>query len=251
MKRPSGYGRLSRRRGRDSDITVRLLSAFKTLISDGKFLPGAKLPPERELARRFGVNRSSLRQAVKVMQLMGVVSQRVGDGTYLNNDAAQVLREPLEFLILLADISDEELFDARVIVESELAACAAERATAEDLAALRKAIRDLEVSTSDEARIDADLAFHEAIFKASGNRVCRLISTVIQRAVLMSMTRIVKRAAVARPLSFHRAIYSAIYDRKADEARRQMAEHILDARLQLLNADTAQREVGPLPASRR
>jgi GntR family transcriptional repressor for pyruvate dehydrogenase complex len=63
------------------DITAKLLESFKTLISDGTFVPGCKLPQERELARQFGVNRSSLRQALKVLQLMGVLSQRVGDGT--------------------------------------------------------------------------------------------------------------------------------------------------------------------------
>lgn len=77
-----------------SDITVRLVARFKDLIAKGAFLPGHKLPPERQLARRFGVNRSSLRQALKVLQLMGVLRQRVGDGTYLGTDAQGVLRGP-------------------------------------------------------------------------------------------------------------------------------------------------------------
>ena len=230
------------------DITAKLLASFKGLISDGTFVPGCKLPPERELARRFGVNRSSLRQALKVLQLMGVLSQRVGDGTYLSNDAANVLREPIEFLILMGDISDEELFDARMIVESELAARAAERATVQDLRTLQRAIDDMEASTSDEARIEADLAFHEAIFEASGNRVCRLIFTVIHRAILLSMSKIVRRATVRRPLSYHQAIYTAIYERKADEARRQMTDHLLDARSMLTLGSAKRAKAGPLTA---
>lgn len=222
------------------DITAKLIASFKGLIAEGTFVPGCKLPPERELARRFGVNRSSLRQALKVLQLLGVLSQHVGDGTYLSANAANVLREPIEFLILMGDISDEELFDARLIVESELAARAAQRATNQDLATLKKAISDMESSASDQTRIDADLAFHEAIFQASGNRVCRLIFTVIHRAILLSMSRIVNRANVQRPLSFHKAIYEAIYRREEDEARRQMVEHLLDAKAMLLSSYGAQ-----------
>jgi GntR family transcriptional repressor for pyruvate dehydrogenase complex len=228
------------------DITAKLLASFKNLISDGTFAPGCKLPPERELARRFGVNRSSLRQALKVLQLMGVLSQRVGDGTYLSGDAAHVLREPIEFLILMGDISDEELFDARMIVESELAARAAERATTQDLKALRKAIDEMDASRSDQARIEADLAFHEAIFQASGNRVCRLIFTVIHRAILRSMSHVVTRAAVKRPLSYHRAIYAAINERNPDEARRQMTEHIVDAKSMLFPPSSRRATFAPL-----
>jgi GntR family transcriptional regulator, transcriptional repressor for pyruvate dehydrogenase complex len=221
----------------NKEITVQLISSFKSLISEGKFVPGCKLPPERELAKRFGVNRSSLRQALKVLQLMGVLSQRVGDGTYLNSDAANILHEPIEFLIIMGDLSHEELFEARLIVESELAARAAERATSHDLADLRRAIADLEKSQTDQSRIDADLAFHEAIFRASGNRVCHMIFTVIHRAILVSMARIAKRVDVEHPLKFHKAIYSAIYERKPDEARRRMVEHLLDAKSLLIRAD--------------
>lgn len=233
-----------RRRESTGDITAKLLASFKSLISAGTFVPGCKLPPERELARQFGVNRSSLRQALKVLQLMGVLSQRVGDGTYLSADAANVLREPIEFLILMGDISDEELFDARIIVESELASRAAERATMQDMKALRRAIEAMEASRSDQARIEADLAFHEAIFQASGNRVCRLIFTVIHRAILLSMSKIVTRAAVKQPLSYHQAIYQAIHDRNPSEARRQMTEHLLDAKSMLASPQAAQSRAG-------
>jgi len=231
MRKPTNRGR-SDQLG-NGDITTKLISSIKGLISKGVLVPGCKLPPERELARRFGVNRSSLRQALKVLQLMGVLYQRVGDGTYLHSNAANILHEPMEFLILMGDISHEELFEARLIVESELAARAAERATTGDLAALRRAIADMENSQSEEARIDADVAFHEAIFRASGNRVCQLIFTVIHRAILMSMAQISKRVDLEHPLAFHKAIYSAIYERSPEEARRLMAEHLVDAKSQL------------------
>src|SRR5215210_4551406 len=93
---------------RKQDVTVRLITIFKQLIAEGVLKPGGRVPAERELAENFGVSRSSLRQALKVLEIMGVISQRVGDGTYVNSDASSLLGEPLEFLILLDGISFHE-----------------------------------------------------------------------------------------------------------------------------------------------
>src|SRR5690348_10875458 len=90
------------------DVTVKLIGVFKKLIGEGALSPGARLPAERDLAEKFGVSRSSLRQALKVLEIMGVISQRVGDGTYLNSGAHRILAEPMEFLILLDGISFHE-----------------------------------------------------------------------------------------------------------------------------------------------
>jgi GntR family transcriptional repressor for pyruvate dehydrogenase complex len=211
------------------DITTKLISRFKALIADRVLVPGCKLPPERILAQKFGVNRSSLRQALKVLEIMGVIWQRIGDGTYLNVSAASILGEPIDFLILLDGISRSELFEARKIVEPELAARAAERATAEDLSALRRALVDMEKSKTLQARLEADLAFHEAIFKASGNRVCQLVFAVIHRAVFLSMERDSHVVGKKHPLAFHKAIYAAIHKRNSEEARHKMTEHLVDA----------------------
>src|SRR4051794_8679636 len=97
--------------GLKADVTVKLIAVFKQLIAEGSLLPGSRLPPERELAGNFGVSRSSLRQALKVLEIMGVISQRVGDGTYLNSGANAILGEPMHFLILLDGISFHELME--------------------------------------------------------------------------------------------------------------------------------------------
>jgi GntR family transcriptional repressor for pyruvate dehydrogenase complex len=220
----------SRRIAGDTRVTAKLIANIKLLISRGEILPGSKFPPERELARGFGVNRASLRQALKVLEIMGVLTQRVGDGTYLSPSAELILKEPLDFLILLDDLSHHELFETRMIVEPELAARAAERATAEDLAGLRHAIMAMERSRTNQARLEADVDFHKCIFRASGNRICHLLFNVIHRTVLTSMSQLSRRVTVDRPLAFHKKIYSAIRDRDPEAARRNMLEHIMDAR---------------------
>ena len=228
-----------RRQVTDNRVTARLVSQIKQQILSGTLVPGSKLPPERELAKSFGVNRGSLRQVLKVLEIMGVLSQKVGDGTYLNDSAETILDEPIDFLVLLDDLSHHELFETRLMVEPELAARAAERCTTEDLAALRKAIAALEHCRTTKERLEADMAFHECIFRAAGNRICHLLFRVVHRTLLTSMHHLAGRVELERPLSYHRAIYTAIYDRDPEAARRKMQEHILDAKALLNRRSTS------------
>jgi GntR family transcriptional repressor for pyruvate dehydrogenase complex len=222
------------------DVTVRLLAAFKSLISDGTLLPGSRLPAERDLADQFQVSRSSLRQALKALEIMGVVSQRVGDGTYVNT-APALLSEPMEFLILLNSISFEELMEARIIVEPELAARAATRATDEDLATLRREMTAMKESGASHSSItEHDLLFHQAIFRAAGNRVCSILFSVVHQSLhdLIELTS--RLVAVEHTVRLHQRIYSAIRRRDPEEARRRMAEHLLDAKELVTRANSQQ-----------
>jgi GntR family transcriptional regulator, transcriptional repressor for pyruvate dehydrogenase complex len=223
----------------DVRITAKLISRIKGLIATGAISPGSKFPPERELAKDFGVNRASVRQALKVLEIMGVLTQRVGDGTYLSSTAESILNEPIDFLVLLDDLSHHELFETRLIVEPELTARAAERATAEDLSSLRNAIFAMERSKNNRERLDADLAFHDAIFRASGNRICHLLFRGIHRTLLTSMGQLSQRVSMEQPLMFHRRIYAAIRDRNPDEAKKAMHEHIVDAGTLLARSRTS------------
>jgi GntR family transcriptional regulator, transcriptional repressor for pyruvate dehydrogenase complex len=214
----------------DGRVTARLISRIKSMIADGTLTPGTKFPPERDLAIKFSANRTSVRQALKVLEIMGVLTQRVGDGTYLSNSAETILNEPLDFLVLLDDLSHHELFETRLIVEPELTARAAQRATAEDIAALRSAVSAMEKSKNTKERLTADMAFHDAVFRASGNRICQLLFKQIHRTVLTSMSHLSNRVSLEQPLMYHRRIYKAIRERDAEGARQAMREHILDAR---------------------
>jgi GntR family transcriptional repressor for pyruvate dehydrogenase complex len=213
------------------DLTAKLLTRFKELLQNGSLAPGTKLPSERDLARRFNVSRSSLRQAFKMLDMMGVLNQRVGDGTYLNLNASSILAEPMEFLLLLDGISFHELYEARLVVEPEIASRAAERATAADVEVLRAALNGMESSLSDMHRfIELDVGFHEAIFRASGNRVFVLMFSGIQRFLLTGIARTSPLVDFSHTLRFHRRIFSAINKRQPEEARRAMADHLVDAR---------------------
>ena len=227
------------------DITARLITAFKEMIADGTVIPGQKLPPERDLAQSFGVARSSLRQALKVLEIMGVISQRVGDGTYLNTGAAAILGEPMEFLILLDGITFHELMEARLIVEPELTARAAARATTEDIAELRGVLKGMEEASGDHERfVELDLLFHHTIFRIAANRVCGLMFTVVHQSLAKLIHLTSQVVPAEHTLALHRRIFHAIRKRDAEEARRRMTEHLNDARGLLLRAAEEQASEG-------
>lgn len=212
------------------DVTHLLILRFQQMLSDGVLTPGTKLPSERELATHFKVARSSLRQALKVLEIMGVITQKVGDGSYLNRDASSVLSVPMEFLFLLDDTSIRELTELRFMIEPALAAKAAERANSDDIALLRQSITDLEHSDCDRVKLVAsDLLFHRAIFQASGNRLTGRLFYTIHRAMLNMIMVTSQLVDLEHTLAFHKPILAAIEQRDAQLASRLMTAHLTDA----------------------
>lgn len=212
------------------DVTHLLILRFQQMMSDGVLRPGTKLPPERELADYFKVARSSLRPALKVLEIMGVIQQKVGDGSYLNRDASSVLAVPMEFLFLLDDTSVQELTELRFLMEPALAAKAAERANSNDIALLRQSIADLENSKKDRVKLVAsDLLFHRAIFQASGNRLTGRLFHTIHRAMLNMMMVTSQLVDLEHTVAFHKPICAAIEQRNAELAAKLMTAHLTDA----------------------
>lgn len=230
----------SRRRSSTAD----LLDQFLKLIADGTVTRGGRLPSERELATRFGVSRSTLRHLMKVLETVGVISQKVGDGSYLNPDASNILNVPFSFVILLDGISLLELFDARLAIEPEFAAKAAERASNSALDHIRQTLSQMLTNTA-----EADTAFHTAVCRAAGNRVGQRMFEAIQEALEQGMQVTAKLAPPERALNFHTNIYSAIHLRHPVQARQKMIEHLSDAQGVLLKACLEGRIPGQLGAT--
>lgn len=212
------------------DVTHLLILRFQQMMSTGVLRPGTKLPPERELAAHFKVARSSLRPALKVLEIMGVIQQRVGDGSYLNRDASSVLTVPMEFLFLLDGTSVQELTELRFLMEPSLAAKAAERANSDDIAVLRQSIEDLEASEGDRVKLVAsDLLFHRAIFEASGNSLTSRLFHTIHRAMLNMIMVTSQLVDLEHTVAFHKPILAAIEQRNAELASKLMTAHLTDA----------------------
>jgi GntR family transcriptional repressor for pyruvate dehydrogenase complex len=169
---------------------------------------------------------------------MGIVYQRVGDGTYLTQDASTTLRVPLDFLILVDGITFQELFEARRIVEPELAARAALRRTDDDVADLAKALGLMKANPQMrvEELAEQDLHFHEIIWRASGNRVCQRMFSSLHRAISRSLSVTTLLREEGNPIREHDQVFLAIQAGDADAARQRMFEHLQQGERTLLKA---------------
>jgi DNA-binding FadR family transcriptional regulator len=221
--RPIAFGTVSR-----STVPDQIAARLIALITDRQLTAGDRLPPERELAATMQVSRSSLREALRALAMVGVVEMRHGDGTYLTSlDTDQLLR-PVSLVLSLSDSSLAELFEARKLVEPGLAALAAHRISAPEAAELCSRADATAAALDDaEAFMWADIELHALIAKAARNAVlCRLLDSIASLGI--ASRRRTGRLAAVREQSArdHREIAAAIAARDADAAQAAMLRHL-------------------------
>ena len=201
-------------------------------IVGGAFAPGAPLPTEPDLAQRFGVSRTVVREAVRVLASMGLVAVRQGSGMRVQPVDGWDQLDPLLIFEQVRRGRDEalldELIETRRVLEPEIAALAAQRRTAPDLRVLGAALDGMEQAHEDaEAYTRQDIVFHDAILAAARNRLLREALRPVAGVLREGRFIAVRRAGVIeRSLSSHRTIHAAIRVQDADEAREAMRRHI-------------------------
>jgi GntR family transcriptional repressor for pyruvate dehydrogenase complex len=213
---------------RSQGLTESLVVHLKDCVLRGVLRPGERLPPERELSAILGVSRSSLRQALKSLQVMNVLDVRQGSGNYLSNSAERILREPVNLLVPLRGVSYFELFEARRAMEAEAAACAATRATPEDINRIAHHLNLMREAKNDpEETVKHDTAFHRRIAMASGNSVFLwfqdLVHHVLREAMLQYFHKVNRDALI----SDHERILNAIRQEDPAAARTAMLKHLV------------------------
>ena len=200
-----------------------------------KLQPGDKLPAERELAEMFGVSRSSIRDAIRSLELVGLVEPRQGAGTVVREVSAESLVNPLTIVLARQQIS--ELLDFRKMLEPPLAARAATHASVEDVTEMEEILRRQDDKLRrGELAIEEDSEFHYNVAMASDNSVVLKVLDV-----LMDLLRETRERALqveGRPqksLAGHRRILMAIKRRDPAAAEDAMRRHIQDVEKIVLN----------------
>ncbi len=223
MVRPIAYGTVTRDALPDQ-IAARLIA----LITERQLKAGDRLPPERELAVTMGVSRSSLREALRALAMLGVAEMRQGDGTYLTALDPEALMKPVGLVLALSDSGLEELFEARKLVEPGLAALAAARIgddAATELVRCAKSTPD--VLEEPEAFMWADIELHAQIARAASNAVLSRLLDSIAGMALASRRRTGQLVAVrSQSVLDHREIAAAIAAHDADAAYAAMLRHL-------------------------
>lgn len=194
-------------------VTDEAILKIKGMIIAGELGPGDRLPPEKELSEHLGLSRSSLREAVKALEVIKVLDVRRGDGTYVTSLDPRLLLEAISFVVDLHDDSSIlELFAVRRILEPSAAALAAERITPEAVDTLRAQIGSVDQYTDIEGLVAHDLEFHAAIAALSGNSyLATLIESLSGGTIRARVWRgLTQENAIERTLDEHRAIVEAL-----------------------------------------
>ncbi|NYD68685.1 FadR/GntR family transcriptional regulator [Agromyces atrinae] len=220
-------------------VTDTAIQKIKEMIVSGALAPGDRLPPEKELSESLGLSRSSLREAVKALEVIRVLDVRRGDGTYVTSLAPRELLEAMSFVV---DLHDRdvilEIFGVRRILESSASGLAAQHATDADRAALHELLDSVDVDGEITSLVEHDLAFHSRIAASTGNGyLAGLLDSMSSQTVRARIWRgITEENAVDRTLREHRAILAAIDAGDAALAEALTVSHVAGIESWLRNA---------------
>lgn len=209
-------------------VYEKVAEQIQRLIRDGLLKPGDKLPPERELAETFQVSRSSLRDAIRVLELMGMVEARQGEGTVVREPSGEAVASPLTAALLQQREFVSELLELRGMIEPTLAARAATHADADDLTHLEDILRrQKEKVDGGELAIEEDSEFHYSIARASNNKVVLRVVDVFMDLLRESRKQALQvEGRLQKSLASHQQILAAIARHDAAAAEKAMRRHI-------------------------
>ncbi len=213
---------------REAHLTMQVVNHIRTLIEDGTLKPGDKIPPEREFAQELKISRASLRTGIGYLAAMGVMRVRHGVGTFVADGPPEIGKSSLGLMGALHGFKSWQMFEARLMLESGLAALAAKRGKEEHLTVLAEEVAEMYATVDDpEEYLIHDVRFHRTIAQASDNPILAALMETIttalydERRKTVELTRNLKDSA-----DTHREIYRAIRSRNSAEARRLMERHL-------------------------
>jgi GntR family transcriptional repressor for pyruvate dehydrogenase complex len=203
--------------------------------------PGDQLPSERQLAGMFGASRGSVREALRALELSGVIRSRQGGGNFISDVPPGASTQPLSQFLERQREHLLDLSEARQMFEPRLALLAAERATEADLAAMRLAVEEQERALRDddiEAVFNADRQFHQAIAEAARNQTVIMLHNYLSDLVAGGRREAIEHNTSRRMQSAidHRAIFEAIAAGSGSAASAAMLEHLKNVESSVLDA---------------
>jgi GntR family transcriptional repressor for pyruvate dehydrogenase complex len=209
-------------------ISDEIVAQIMGLIESGELKPGQRLPSERELSVRFGTGRSSLREALRCLSIVGVLRARVGDGTTVANGSAKFLGKLLQWRMITERHDVENLMEVRMALEGFIVAKVAADRTAEDLATLKSLLTKMKTSLDDsDSFLNLDVEFHLELARASRNTLALDLITMV-RGQLSKALALMLTTPNGRPLTLkeHQGIVRMIEKQDVAGARTAISAHL-------------------------
>src|SRR5580698_2243424 len=218
---------------RTSRLYEQIVQQIEESILKGALRAGDQLPAERELAQRFGVSRTAVREAVKALREKGLVEAYSGRGTFITDGTSQAIRQSLGLMVKIGQPTGSiHLAEVRSILEPEIAALAATRIQEQHLALMREAVVLMDRAQDDpDAFIEADLDFHLALAEAADNPlILSLLDSIVGLLREQRMRIFQVEGGPNRGQYHHKRIFDAVERRNPEKAREAMRTHLLQVR---------------------
>lgn len=219
---------------RTSRLYEQIVQQIEASIVKGDLKPGDQLPAERDLAQRFGVSRTAVREAVKALREKGLVEAYSGRGTFITDGTTQAVRQSLDLMVKIGQPEGStHLAEVRAILEPEIAALAAVRIQDAELTTMRDAVAAMDrAGTKDpDLYIEADLDFHLALAEGAANPlILSLLDSIVAllREQRMRIFRV--PGGPERGQIHHKRILDAVERRDSEKAREAMRAHLAQVR---------------------
>ena len=216
-----------------SRLYEQIVEQIEQSVQRGDLKPGDQLPAERELAEQFGVSRTAVREAVKALREKGLVEAYPGKGTFITSGSSNPMRQSIDRMMRSAQAdATSSLVEVREILEPEIAALAAVRATEENLNSLRESVAVMDAAKRDpDAYIEADLDFHLELAEAAANPlILSLIDSIVGVLREQRMRIFEVEGGPDRGQYHHKRILEAMEHQDAEGAREAMRAHLRQVR---------------------
>ncbi|WP_371377472.1 FadR/GntR family transcriptional regulator [Sporomusa aerivorans] len=225
---PQEEQELNKLTGNSEMLYAQIVERIRMWIMKGYIKEGEALPSERELAQLFNVSRMPVSQAIKILEFLGVVKYIRGKGVCVQQIDIKHLLNNIGFLVLNPQSGLKDLLEAREAIELQAVRLAAQRRTKNDLDMMEDALLEMERNITMKKDVsNASIRFHTAIIVAAGNDVIVKVNEFLMALLLFSRQKSLREIAQQDiALCSHKRIYQAIKEQNADEAVREMLEHL-------------------------
>jgi GntR family transcriptional regulator, transcriptional repressor for pyruvate dehydrogenase complex len=216
---------------KNTKVYEQVIDQIKAMIEEGTLKKGDRLPSERNLVEQLQVSRTSIREALRALEVIGLIECRQGEGNYIKASFEDNLLEPLSIMFMLEGSNPQEIWELRKIIEVEASGLAAKRITEEQLLELKGILKSFIASEDEEVSAEIDKQFHYKIAEYSGNilifNILRTISALVEDLIKdLRKIILVDEENKEKLLLQHEEVFSAMEKHNSAAARQALRKHL-------------------------
>lgn len=216
---------------KSTKVYEQVIEQIRSMIDEGTLKKGDKLPSERNLVQQLQVSRASIREALRALEVIGLIECKQGEGSYIKASFQDNLFEPLSIMFMLEGSNKDEIWELRKIMEVEASGLASKRITDEQLRELKALTQEFINCEDEDINAEIDKRFHYKIAECSGNvlifDILKAVSTLVDHFIKDARKLILVHKGNKEILfSQHNAIYLAMEEHSSAAARKAMREHL-------------------------